>query len=266
MFDRPSEASTDLDPWKYSGYPGISYTAKDQCEILLRDHSAYVFVNGPQTSLCDNLHCRTPSRPGFFFAGPALKGTNCGAGRWCEDGFCVIRKSVTTTSAPPPPTTTIMPTTQKPFWGPWKASNCKSECLKFGKGYQAKRRFCSQGGNSCDGLSFSVGTCDDKKLCSTRKSISDYGKEKCQEFSRKLDQIDPKSLGLQAPHETGRPWMACAVFCKRKGSPSYFTPRLELNELGLNPYFPDGALCHRESTENFYCIQHHCLPEVSGID
>ena len=218
---------------------------------MLRDRDATVFVNGRQATVCDNLHCRTPNKPGFFFAGPALQGTECGYQKWCEGGKCVDRKSVTTTIKP-----------KVPKWGPWKASNCKSECIKYSKGYQTKRRFCSESGDSCEGSSFSVDLCDDTNICLKKKSIMDYGTQKCKEFSYKVNSIDSTGFGLQSSYDSLRLWMPCAIFCKRKNTSSYFTPRIELNELGINPYYPDGTLCHREESENFYCIQHHCLPEV----
>lgn len=80
LFDQPAPVSTDVDAFKYNEYPGVSYTAKAQCEILLRDRNAVIFINGPLSSVCQNLHCRTPNRSGFFFAGPALQGTECGIG------------------------------------------------------------------------------------------------------------------------------------------------------------------------------------------
>lgn len=253
MFDTPSTPSDDLDPWKYNGFPGITFTAKDQCEILLRDREASVFINGLQSTVCDNLHCRTPKRAGFFFAGPALQGTDCGNGKWCEGGVCMNKRSLirTTTSAP-----------MKPTWGAWKETQCISECLKFGKGSQKRRRFCSDPNNTCEGSSSSFVLCDDSKVCAMRQSVVDHATQKCKEFSRKLSNVDSDAVGLQASYDSLRLWMPCAVFCRRKNTTSYYTPRAELNDLGLDPYFPDGTLCHSEGKENYYCIQHHCLPEV----
>lgn len=57
--------------------------------------------------------------------------------------------------------------------------------------------------------------------------------------------------------------MGCAIFCKRIDSNSFITPRVELNDLGISPYFPDGTWCYNESGVNYYCLHHHCLPEVS---
>lgn len=256
LFDSPSAAAKDLDPWKFNGYPGISYTAKDQCEILLRDEDATIFVNGVKSTICDNLHCRTPKRPGFFFAGPALQGTECGDGKWCEGGTCVNRKDLIQTTTEKP---------RKPTWGPWKETQCVSECLRYGKGYQKKRRFCNHPSASCDGPSVSYALCDDEKICESRKSVMDHATQKCKEFSHKLASVDGDGVGLQASYESLRLWMPCAIFCKRKNTTSYFTPRVELNGMGMNPYFPDGTLCHRDENEKYYCIQNHCLPEVRAF-
>lgn len=59
--------------------------------------------------------------------------------------------------------------------------------------------------------------------------------------------------------------MGCAIFCKRGDSGTFYTPRIELNDLGISPYFPDGTLCHRDGNQNYYCMHHHCLPEVKFI-
>lgn len=48
---------------------------------------------------------------------------------------------------------------------------------------------------------------------------------------------------------------------RRKGSRAYYSPRLELNAAGHDPYYPDGTLCHRDDNQSYYCLQHHCLPE-----
>lgn len=263
MDDKPSAPASGLDPWKYSGYPGISYPAKDQCEILLRDRDAYIFVNGQQSSVCDNLHCRTPNKSGFFFAGPALQGTDCGNGRWCEGGSCVSRKKLSMS----PTTTTTTSRPQAPTWGEWQGFRCKSECIKYSKGFQMKSRQCSSTKKqACDGLSLSVEICDDRAICKARKSVMEYGTQKCKEFSTIVATVDPSGHGLQASYDSLRLWMPCAIFCRRKNTTSYFTPRVEVNAVGLNPYYPDGTFCHRAGAINYYCIQNHCLPEVDRLN
>ena len=39
---------------------------------------------------------------------------------------------------------------------------------------------------------------------------------------------------------------------------------MELNDLNIDPYFPDGTWCHNDGQINYYCVQHHCLPEVKN--
>lgn len=135
------------------------------------------------------------------------------------------------------------------------------------KGYRLKKRHCNSPDpvntdEGCEGVAYTVSLCDDDELCPQRKHVIDYAAKKCQEFSIKLPQLDGDGLGLQAPHESNRLWMACAIFCRRKDTGSYYTPRVDLNDIGLNPYFPDGTWCHKEGSENYYCLHHHCLPEV----
>lgn len=265
LYDKPSEVVYDA--WKFHGKPGISYTAKDQCEILLRDRDAYPFKSGQESKICENLHCRTPNRSGFFFAGPALPGTECGSGFWCDGGECVHKdiSSLTTTTRRifyAAQATTTTATTHQPTFSPWTNEKCKSECLKASKGVQLASRTC---GNDavCDGSQTNLKICDDKKLCPVRKTVVEYGTQKCREFSRRLVNVDSKGLGLQAFYEPLRLWMPCTIFCKHKNNTSYFTPRIELNKLGIDGYFPDGTWCHREGSVDYYCLYHHCLPEVS---
>lgn len=249
LFTKSSKYQSELDPWKFGGYPGVTYTAKVQCEILLRDNDAYDYRN---SDICENLHCRTPNRPGFAFSGPALQGTSCGDEKWCDGGRCVYKKRFTTS-------TTVRPQLE---WSPWDIMRCKSECLKFSRGFQAQRRICLLPRGACQGSSQTINLCDDRRICPTRKSVMTYGTEMCKKFSSRVSSVDPDGVGLQASYDNLRLWMPCAIYCKRTNSSSYFTPREELNDLGINPYFPDGTFCHREAKENFYCVQHHCLPEV----
>lgn len=57
-------------------------------------------------------------------------------------------------------------------------------------------------------------------------------------------------------------WMGCAIFCRRASGGGFYAPRVELNDAGLDPYFPDGTWCHHDGSHHYYCLQHHCLPEV----
>ncbi|XP_063905245.1 A disintegrin and metalloproteinase with thrombospondin motifs adt-2-like [Zophobas morio] len=245
----------NLDHSHFLDSPGQVYTAKRQCEILLRDKHAVVAPNQELSSICFNLQCKTPHRSGYYFAGPALDGTECGSKRYCYGGECV-KKS-------PPKPIKVVPG----GWGPWKETKCSSGCIEKSRGFQTKKRECNNPrpvstDSGCQGSSIEFGICKDEKLCKNKRiSVTDYASQKCQEFSKLLPELDPQGGGLQAPHEEGRVWMGCAIFCRRADSGGFYTPRMELNDLGVSPYFPDGTWCHREKNLNYYCLHHHCLPE-----
>ncbi|RZB39497.1 Sod Cu, Reprolysin, Pep M12B propep and/or HMA domain containing protein [Asbolus verrucosus] len=244
-----------LDHSRFLDSPGQKYTAKKQCEILLRDKDAVVSPSQELSTICYNLQCKTPNRSGYYFAGPALEGTQCGTKKYCFGGDCVSRS--------PPKPTKVVPG----GWGPWKESPCSSGCIEKSRGFQTKKRQCDSPAaintdQGCQGSSVEFGICKDDKICkSKRLSAVDYASQKCQEFAKLLPELDPKGGGLQAPHEEARVWMGCAIFCRRADSGGYYTPRVELNDLGASPYFPDGTWCHREKNLNYYCLHHHCLPE-----
>lgn len=79
--DSVKHSSPSLDHTKFLNNPGRIYTAKKQCEILLRDVDALVSPNQKLDTICYNLQCKTPHKSGFYFAGPALDGTQCGNGK-----------------------------------------------------------------------------------------------------------------------------------------------------------------------------------------
>ncbi|KAL3288422.1 hypothetical protein HHI36_002868, partial [Cryptolaemus montrouzieri] len=244
-----------LDHSKFLDHPGQKYTAKQQCEILLRDKDAVVSPSQQLSTICYNLQCKTPHRSGYYFAGPALDGTQCEQGKICFGGEC-LRKSL-------PVPTMVVPG----GWGPWKQGTCKSGCIEKSRGYTTKRRICNNPPPintdlGCEGSSVEFAICKDENICNKKRvTVVQYASKKCEEFSRVLPELDPKGGGLQAPHEEGRVWMGCAIFCKRADSGTFYTPRIELNDLGISPYFPDGTLCHREKNMNYFCMHHHCLPE-----
>ncbi|XP_058447039.1 A disintegrin and metalloproteinase with thrombospondin motifs adt-2-like [Malaya genurostris] len=254
LFDSPLKIKKELDAWKYRGYPGQVFTAKKQCEVLLIDKDAIAFTQPGLDRICQNLQCRTPHRTGFYFAGPALDGTDCGESKWCIGGACVKQKKK--------PSNVI-----KGGWSEWDIGDCNSGCLEHSKGFQQKSRRCDNPkpvntDAGCEGSAYDVTVCNDEKLCSiNRQPIGFYASARCREFSKLLSRLDRKGLGIQGPYDGHRLWMSCAVYCKRADSDAYYAPRFDLNDLGIDSYFPDGTLCYSEGTTNYYCQQHHCLPE-----
>ncbi|XP_057670635.1 A disintegrin and metalloproteinase with thrombospondin motifs adt-2-like [Diorhabda carinulata] len=248
------KTNKNYDHNKLLGIPGQKYTAKQQCEILLRDKDATILSSQDQSTICYNLHCKTPHKSGHYFAGPALEGTQCGNGKYCFGGNC-IKKAL-------PKPIKVVPG----GWSSWKQGVCNSGCIINSMGHTSKRRLCNNPipvntDQGCEGSGIEFGLCNDNKVCNEKISAVDYASKKCREFSRVLPELDSKGFGLQSPHEEDRLWMGCAIFCKRADSPTYYTPRIELNDLGISPYFPDGTWCNKRNNLNYYCLQHHCLPE-----
>ncbi|XP_065209386.1 A disintegrin and metalloproteinase with thrombospondin motifs adt-1-like isoform X2 [Planococcus citri] len=245
---------TDFDHNKFSLKPGQFWNAKKQCEILLKDVNAFV-MNATQ-DMCTNLMCQSTHKSGFYHAGPALEGTKCDENKWCEDGNCVRMKTI--------PNLKIV----KGGWSDWKNVGCKSACMVKSKGYQKKTRTCTNPApvntdEGCKGPAEDVQLCKDEKICKKTKRLNvvDYATFKCQEFSKLLPILEPNGTGIQAPYEEDRLWTACAIFCKRKSSDTFYSPRLDLNDMKVDPYFPDGTWCHTNGKQAYYCLQHLCLPD-----
>lgn len=259
LLDKPAlDKDRSLDHGRYLTLPGREWTSKRQCELLLRDKDATVVT---LSNACQALQCRSPHRSGYYFAGPALDGTTCAQGKECRGGECV--QSLNVHQQRP---ITDKPELIKEGWSKWTEEACSSGCIKRSKGSRARRRTCKESPGKitktgCSGLAYDVVLCRDEKLCKKRTGVEDFAAERCRTFSEKLTELDPEGGGLQAPHETARPWMGCAIFCKRIDIASYYTPRIELNDLGLDPYFPDGTWCHNEDGQDYFCLRHHCLPE-----
>ncbi|XP_033324352.2 ADAMTS metallopeptidase stall [Megalopta genalis] len=261
--DRPYKRPNDrLDHARFFDLPGRVWTAKKQCEVLLRDKDATVAT---LYNACEALQCKTPHRSGYYIAGPALDGTYCAPGKECRGGECKNALQIVSGTDPYGPQ---LPQARPVGWSEWIPGACSSGCLLKSSGARSRRRFCNSptpenAETDCQGPRYDVVLCRDDKLCSKKKRRSsvDFATLRCAEFSESLPELDGKGGGLQAPHEPERPWMACAIFCRRKDIASYYTPRVELNDLGLDPYYPDGTWCHAEQGQNYFCRQHHCLPE-----
>ncbi|KAJ8975003.1 hypothetical protein NQ317_013313 [Molorchus minor] len=241
----PGKSPKKNDHSQFLDSPGHIFTAKQQCEILLRDKDAMVLPNQQLSSICYNLQCNTPHRTGYYFAGPALDGTQCGKGKYCYGGNCVKKE--------PPKPVKIIPG----GWGPWQEGSCHSGCLEKSMGHTMKRRFCNNPApvhtdRGCEGPSVEFGLCIDDEICNKKKVVAvDYASDRCQEFSKLLPELDSEGAGLQAPHEEGidiydvSGWGA-QFSAGEKIPEAFYTPRIELNDLGVTPYFPDGTWCHKE--------------------
>ena len=121
------------DPWQ----PGEVCKADCQCQMFYLDEQARsAHTNANLRDICDTVLCQSDSKPGGVFrVGPALEGTKCGEGRWCNDGRCVTAQfhqgggGSHTSSAG-------STGKQGPYFGPWSDGTCESECLFGSKGYK----------------------------------------------------------------------------------------------------------------------------------
>ncbi|XP_049880503.1 A disintegrin and metalloproteinase with thrombospondin motifs adt-2-like [Pectinophora gossypiella] len=277
------ETPEELRHERFGGAPGVIWGAKKQCEILLRDSDAAPSPGAPTAGHCAQLACRSPHRAGFYYAGPALPGTPCGTHMWCQGGECVA-------SGVGPEVSSQAPGAAKPGsggtgsgsgstgdsntggsntdgsgnggWSGWSSGTCRSGCTSRARGFRERRRSCPAAA-VCEGASYDVVLCDDTKVCGKKRrvSASELASRKCAEYAAMLPELDPRGGGLQAPHDSTRMWMGCAIFCRRASGGGFYAPRVELNDAGLDPYFPDGTWCHHDGSQDYYCLQHHCLPE-----
>ncbi|CAK1601860.1 unnamed protein product [Parnassius mnemosyne] len=243
---------------RFGAAPGVTWDAKKQCEVLLRDVDAAP-VSGEQdasTSHCAQLVCRSPHRVGFYYAGPALPGTPCGLRKWCQGGECVAAEPLSDAETP----VTVSGTADG--WSEWRAGACRSGCTARSRGARERRRSCAKG-SVCEGTAYDVMLCDDTKECGKKRRVSanELAARRCGEYAARLPALDARGGGLQAPHDPTRMWMGCAIFCRRAAGGGFYAPRVELNTAGLDPYFPDGTWCHNDGSQDYYCLQHHCLPE-----
>ncbi|KAK5647460.1 hypothetical protein RI129_002352 [Pyrocoelia pectoralis] len=224
----------------YKDMPGKIFTAKKQCEILLRDQDATVSSNQELSKICDSMECKTPHRGGSYFAGPALQGTECGKKKHCYGGECVSE----TLSQTVPISSRI-----KIFGSP--QFNHQATLFHKKDRYHHSNMHISYG---------------DEKVTTTLKhrlSTIDYASNQCKLFSKLLPFINLEDVGFQAAYDEANPSIACAIFCQKSDLTSYYSPRAELNNLGISPYFSDGTWCHKDSTNvDYFCRQHHCIPEV----
>merc|ERR1711997_1235680 len=124
---------------------------------------------------------------------------------------------------------------------------CQSSCTMHSKGVKAPQ----------------ISLCDDTDVCPiNRKSVEVYASSQCEAWSKILGEGVLTGEGRQVVHQPVKgSWLSCAVFCKTS-SGAWHSPRKELENLNVDPYFPDGVWCHvdRESNTNYYCQNHLCMP------
>nr|XP_012214457.1 PREDICTED: A disintegrin and metalloproteinase with thrombospondin motifs 19-like isoform X2 [Linepithema humile] len=138
-------STSALDHLRYHDLPGRAWTAKMQCELLLKDKEASVVT---LHDVCESLQCDVPRSKEFFFAGPALDGTYCAPNKECRGGECVPVRELP-----------VVSNFSLGRWTEWKEASCKSACLENSKGVIIRRRLCEKQNYSaadCEGPHYDV--------------------------------------------------------------------------------------------------------------
>ena len=104
--------------------------------FYLDEQARSAHTNDNLQDICNTVLCQSDSKPGGVFrVGPALEGTRCGEGRWCNDGKCVTAQFHQGGGGSH--TSSAGSTGKKgPYFGPWSDGTCESECLLGSKGYK----------------------------------------------------------------------------------------------------------------------------------
>ncbi|XP_050725131.1 A disintegrin and metalloproteinase with thrombospondin motifs adt-1-like [Eriocheir sinensis] len=247
-------AGGQWDHTKFQGLPGQRWDATAQCRLFLQDEDAGLPDSTKINEVCNSVICVSPHRISTYLAGPALEGTYCGGEKWCRGGECV------------PWGTEGPKEVVAGGLGPWQHGECMSGCVDGGTGYKVSRRLCNSPApvNSmagCLGTETQRDFCPDDKVCGVtpRKSVNQLASELCQVVSKHKPAIE--GVGRQLSYSADTPWQACALYCQKKNSTSFWTPRYEFKDMPhISTHLPDGTPCH---TGGYVCKERNCVPQAS---
>ena len=113
--------------------PGEVCEADCQCQMFYLDEQARsAHTNANLRDICDTVLCQSDSKPGGVFrVGPALEGTKCGEGRWCNDGRCVTAQFHQGGGGSH--TSSAGSTGKKgPYFGPWSIARAEDPIARAG--------------------------------------------------------------------------------------------------------------------------------------
>ncbi|XP_068212033.1 A disintegrin and metalloproteinase with thrombospondin motifs adt-1-like isoform X2 [Palaemon carinicauda] len=251
-------ASADS-PWDhsvYDGLPGQKWDATAQCRIFLRDDDATLNDLTKIQEVCESVECVTPKRISSYLAGPALEGTHCGGENWCQGGQCVPWGNRTLEVI-------------VGGWGPWSHSDCQSGCVKGAKGYKSSRRVCDSptpknSVEGCVGVEVVLSFCPDDKVCegAPRKTVTEVASALCGEVAKLKDDIEAEGRQMSYSSGPDMAWQACALYCQKTNSTSFWTPRFEFKNMPHVPtHLPDGTPCNNGE---YLCYNRECVPKENA--
>ena len=265
-------------PATYNGIvdnpPGLTWGPARQCEMFFLDDPSATYSSPPGSELyeiCDSVKCK--SKVGIMNTAPALEGTPCGSGKWCNDGKCTSSPNFDASSYYNSGGGGGGGGSSSSYWTDWEGGQCKSGCFSGSKGYQLEQRRCVKKYNGREvpaegcppGPSKRGNFCDDRSYCNgVGQSDSVFAKERCDQFARYTREIQRHGKITRAPYSRAYPWKACAIYCQRSGGKGYYTPVVDISSLpDLDPFYPDGTFCYSKGSTKFYCQENECKPESS---
>ncbi|XP_066971234.1 A disintegrin and metalloproteinase with thrombospondin motifs adt-1-like [Macrobrachium rosenbergii] len=252
-------ASADS-PWDhsvYDGLPGQKWDATAQCRLFLRDDDATLNDLSKIQEVCESVECVTPQRISSYLAGPALEGTHCGGENWCQGGQCVPWGNRTLEVV-------------VGGWGPWSHSECHSGCVKGATGYKVSRRVCDSptpknSVEGCVGVEVVVSFCADDEICgsATRKTVTEVASALCGEVAKLKDDIEAEGRQMSYSSGPDMAWQACALYCQKTNSTSFWTPRFEFKNMPQVPtHLPDGTPCN---SGDYVCFNRECVSRETAV-
>lgn len=250
--------------------------------------------------VCSGLMCSSEKyRTSKMRTGPALEGTPCGKGRWCNDGKCTSTPAFDTSIFVDPSsgnevevhfslmthcvdavmyaTRPLCPrqvTDDSAAWTAWETTPCRSGCIESSRGYKTKSRRCVRHvsgrevpADGCKGKAVEFDFCDDAPVCRGKKTdLTTFANTQCDKFTEFTKEIKKGGTAARAKHNKKKLWPACAIFCESASGEGFYTPVIDLASMpNIDPFYPDGTLCHKEEGTNYYCQKNLCLSENARV-
>jgi len=254
-------APPEWDDDSYNNMPGLKLSSDQQCAFLLKDSEAKMDHDEHNMyKICERMYCKSPTKTGYFAAGPALEGTRCSKSdnKVCHEGECATKPHVPQAS------------TAKPKWSKWSDyGRCENGCIENSLGYETRTRFCiypaqAPAGSGCHGPAYQVRTCIKPAPCDSYPSATKFSTGACQTYMKKNTRLSLAltGVGKQMPHINKRPEQACTIYCEQVRSREYLSPQPYFGEKDdIDLYFPDGTWCNNDGGEDYFCLKHQCISE-----
>ncbi|XP_076378705.1 A disintegrin and metalloproteinase with thrombospondin motifs 9 isoform X1 [Megalopta genalis] len=237
LLDKPDQVE-NID---MSRLPGENYTADQQCELAFGEGSHV--CTKMVSHVCRRLWCTAPKWGHYNQCHteymPWADGTDCGGGKWCIRGECVVRSILEPVNGQ---------------WGEWGSyGECSRTC---GGGVQKKYRECNNPppqnyGNYCVGARVKYRSCNLEDCPSGSPGVREM---QCAYFNNNNMNIPdlPENVTWSAKYNRILPHERCKLYCEVESNQYY-----SLQEKVL-----DGTPCGMDTFH--ICVNGYCRP--AGCD